>query len=101
MLTTPFLVLALLAAPQQLDSAKNPQTKPSTAPATEFEKSLTGTNYHWTKDKDGDYKIELNWDDEKRSQLVFIRGTIAEIISLYTSRGSRSPGSSDFIGAEV
>lgn len=68
MITTPFLVLALLATPQP------PEVKPVPPAVAEFEKTLNATKYQWAKDKDGDYKIELIWEEEKRTQVVFIRG---------------------------
>lgn len=51
-------VLALLPAPK-VDS---------------FEATLKATSYAFKADKDGDYHVELSWDEEKRSQLVLIRG---------------------------
>lgn len=60
--------LALLALlPSQEGAAPTPKDDP-------FEATLKATHYTYKADKDGDYHIELSWDEEKRSQLVLIRG---------------------------
>ncbi|WP_394795635.1 hypothetical protein [Armatimonas sp.] len=73
--TTMFFVpyLALLALVPSQDPAV---TKSKANP---FETVLKATQYGYKIDKEGDFSVEINWEDEKRSQLIFIRGTLEKI----------------------
>ncbi|MCX6366267.1 MAG: hypothetical protein NTX57_06100 [Armatimonadetes bacterium] len=71
--------LALLA----LSSSQDPAvSKPKADP---FEATIKATKYAYKLDKDGDYSVEIQWDDEKRSQLIFIRGAVEKITEPMTT----------------
>ena len=59
--------LALLAIAPLQDTVTTRKSDP-------FEATLKATDYPYKTDKDGDYSVEFDWTDDKRSQLVFIRG---------------------------
>lgn len=66
-----FALLALM--PSQDPAVTKPKANP-------FEALLKATSYAYKVDKDGDFSVEMNWEDEKRSQLIFIRGTMEKIV---------------------
>ena len=45
-----------------------------------FESAMKLTSLKFAKDKDGDFKTEIAWKDEKRSQLVYVRGKTIELM---------------------
>ncbi|WP_395093050.1 hypothetical protein [Armatimonas sp.] len=73
---------ALLALMPSQDPAI---TKPKADP---FETVMKATQYGYKIDKDGDYSVEINWEDEKRSQLIFIRGILEKITEPKTTEVS-------------
>jgi hypothetical protein len=64
----PLILLALLP-PQELAPVKK------TEKADPFEATIKATHYTYKTNKDADYQVEIEWDSEKRSQLVVIRGS--------------------------
>lgn len=69
------LLLALAAAPA-----------PALAKDPALEGLLKAADLQYEIDKDGDYKIVVQWEKEKRSQLVYIGGEVEELgeVRLYT-----------------
>jgi hypothetical protein len=55
---------------------------PAAAEDRSVEKRLTEMDTPYEVDSDGDYKITINWQTEKRSQIVFVRGTTEEVAGL-------------------
>ena len=47
--------------------------------ADPFEATLKGVGYAYKTDDDGDYNIEIAWKEEKRSQMIFVRGVSEKI----------------------
>ena len=67
--------LALIALlPTQEPTATKPKPK-----ANPFEATMKATKYDYKLDDDGDFRVELSWEVEKRSQLVLIRGEATPI----------------------
>ncbi len=44
-----------------------------------IERALKAADLEYEVDDDGDYKIVVEWDKEKRSQLVYVSGTFEEL----------------------
>lgn len=55
---------------------------PAAAEDRSVEKRLDEMKTPYEIDGDGDYKITVNWQTEKRSQIVFVRGTTEEVAGL-------------------
>ena len=53
-----------------------------TAPAPSFEETLKKTKWKAEKDQDGDWKTEIQWSAEKRSQVVFVRAKATDLVPL-------------------
>ncbi len=45
-----------------------------------FANAMKLTSLKFAKDKDGDFKTEIVWKSEKRSQLVYVRGKAMELM---------------------
>lgn len=78
------IALALVAGPilaQGGAKAGKAATKLSTPPPS-FDSTLQKTRWKVAKDADGDWKTEIEWSSEKRSQVVFVRGTAADLAPL-------------------
>ncbi|WP_309717745.1 hypothetical protein [Armatimonas sp.] len=72
MFFAPYLALLALS-PSQDPAVPKPKADP-------FEATIKATKYGYKLDKEGDYTIEIQWDDEKRSQMIFIRGAVEKIV---------------------
>lgn len=52
-----------------------------------LEKLLKSADLQYETDDDGDYKVVVEWDKEKRSQLVYLSGNVEELggMRIYTA----------------
>ena len=66
------LLLLPIALASPTAAAKDPR----------LEALLDGAGLEYELDDDGDYKMTVEWDKEKRSQLVYLSGTVEELGSL-------------------
>ncbi|MGC4046061.1 MAG: hypothetical protein QM758_19900 [Armatimonas sp.] len=76
--TTAALALAATAQGPQATRAAVKAAPPATNGTMSFEAAIKKTGLKFQKDAEGDYKLEIQWKTEERSQLVFLRTKPAE-----------------------
>lgn len=72
------LALAATAQGPQATRAAVKVAPPASNGTLSFEAAMKKTGMKFQKDSEGDFKLEIQWKNEERSQLVFLRGKPAE-----------------------
>ncbi len=79
LLTLTVFSLALTATAQAPKATRAITKLSAPTAAVDFDGAMKKTKLKFEKDTDGDYKLEVSWTKEKRSQIVFVRGKAADV----------------------